>query len=318
MSRLKYPTTIEGQTTLLANIKARVLKDGASGPLVAMLASKGIDLDNDIATGVDALASNTLFLAETKAGQLLCQNRNMLMKPIMRHLRGSFQFLKKLVAPNFKALGDWGATVSDSSKITYPKDTAGRVELFMLMKEKNDGYPTMTSPLLPYLTKNNISLAIDAANGADAVIDNDNFKKALKNAETARELRDRDWKIPLSNQHTIGSFLKKFYSGNTKALGYYGFVVVEAPKAIKIRTLRIAFGSFRLNKRVAVGDTLNNLGDTDLNIYKGKTIAGEPILLRAGEKMIVPKKYSTLSIMNVSSVISGMIMLIPRKKASKK
>jgi len=118
MARIAYPTDFSGQTALLRTIIAQVKKDGTAGPLVAMLAKKGIDLVKDKAACTTAITKNKLFLAAEKNSQDLCQQRNTLMKPIMKHLRGAFQFLKSNLSPNLKAVGDWGATILISGKIT--------------------------------------------------------------------------------------------------------------------------------------------------------------------------------------------------------
>ncbi len=168
MPHINYPTDFTGQTTLLMAIKEKVDADGEDSPLLAMLTSKGIDLDKDLIECNKAINNNKLFLAAEKRSHKLCQQRNTLMKPIMKHLRGSFQFLKSLFTPSFKELGDWGGTITVNGKINYPSGTESRIILFNLMKAKHDSYTISPSPLLAYLTESKIDLEIDAANGATA------------------------------------------------------------------------------------------------------------------------------------------------------
>lgn len=317
MAHINYPTDLLGQTDLLVNIKAKVAEDGDDSPLLAMLSENKIDLDDDIETCNKVLANNTLFLSSEKESQNYCEKRNTLMKPIMKHLKGGFQYLKGLYATNFKALGDWGGTISDSGKITYPAGTEERVKLFFKMKEKNDSYTETDSPLLPYLTLNKIDLTTDATNASKALVNNTNFEAANKEADNAREHRDTDWVPPLANVHKIGSFLQKLYPDNSQALGIYGFVVIEKKRDIKERTMEVETAGTLLNKRAAVGETMTNDGLADLYLYKGKTIIGEPIPFLAGETMPVPRYYSTLSVQNKSTTDKGKITFKPKIKAVK-
>ncbi|MEI6628368.1 MAG: hypothetical protein WCN27_03070 [Alphaproteobacteria bacterium] len=300
----------------MKTIIARVKKDGASGPLVAILAKRGIDLIKDKEACETAIANNTLFLAAEKNSQDLCEQRNKLMKPIMKHLRGSFQNLKSILKPTFKAVGGWGATILTSGKIIYPKSTQARVNLLMKMKAKNDSYTTFPSPLQPYLTKNNISLATDATNASLALITQNALKASINNSENLRQERDNGFAKSLIDIHFIGAFLKRLYSGETKKLGIYGYVVVGSKLATKRRTIKIIFGGIKLNKRIAIGDTIENMADADVYLYSGKTINGNPVLLKAGTKWIVAKGFSTISIQNLSSTITAKLAFIPAKKVS--
>ena len=316
MAHINYPSDFLSQIILLEDIITQVGKDGASGPLVQMLAINKIDLDEDNDARIAAIDKNNLFLDTEKTSQILCEQRNTLMKPIFKKLRGAFQFIKNLSIDNIKDVGDWGATISDSGKITYPKGTQERVDLFMLMKKKNDSYTTSQSPLQPYLTQNSISLSSDATNAVKALVKQTAFAASVKSSESYRQQRDNGWKKPLADVHKIGAFLKTFHEKETKELGIYGFVVVETKLATKKRTIKVVFGGKRLNKRIAIGDTIQNAGTTDMNLFKGKTIKGKPELITAGSLWIVTKGFSTISIKNLSATTSGKLVFIPAKKAS--
>lgn len=247
MAHIDYPTDLIGQTDLLVSITAKVAKDEDESPLLAMLSENNINLDDDIETCNKVLAYNTLFLASEKESQNYCQKRNNLMKPIMKHLKGGFQYLKKLYGINFKALGNWGGTISDTGKITYPAGTEERVKLFFKMKAKNDSYTTSDSPLLTFLNENAISLTTDASNANKALMNNKKFKAATKIADNACQHRDKDWVPPLANVHRIGSFLQKLYPENSQGLGIYGFVVVEKKRDVKERKMEVAIAGVLLN-----------------------------------------------------------------------
>jgi len=188
----------------------------------------------------------------------------------------------------------------------------------MLLKKKNDSYTSSPSPLLPYLTKNKISLDTDATNASQALIKQTAFAASVKNSENLREERDNGWAKSLKDIRIIGSFLKRFYKGETKSLGMYGYVVVDEKLATKRRTIKILFGGIKLNKRIAIGDTIENMGEADVNLYSGRTIDGKHVLLTAGSKWIVTKGFSTISIQNLSTTITAKLVFIPAKKVSKK
>jgi hypothetical protein len=313
MAHVDYPTDFLGQTILLGNIITQVGLDGPDGPLAAMLVSKGIDLTKDNTACAAAIINNNLFLTAAKSSKKFCQQRNTLMKPIMKHLRGSFQFLKSLFTPNFKALGNWGATITTTGKINYPSGTQARVDLFMLMKEENDSYTTPPSPLLPFLTQNTINLDTDATNGATALLRHQSFTTANTKAEDYRELRDNGWANPLINIHVIGDFLMKFFIGNQQAAGDYGFNIVNEAEEEKERILNMNTGESKTYQQVKLGSSIGNTGDGSIFIYKGKKVAGEPLEIKAGETIIATKGYAIFSANNPSSTKKGQLTLIPKK-----
>jgi len=312
MAHLDYPTDFLGQTVLLGNIIKQVGLDGPSGPLVVMLATNGIDLSKDNTDCANAIINNNLFLAAEKASKKFCEQRNTLMKPIIKHLRGSFQFLKALFKLNFKLLGDWGGTISDSSKITYPKDTKERVDLFMTMKAKNDSYGASPSPLQPYITQNSISLGTDAMNGSTALMRHQSFTEAKKEAEYYREQRDNGWATSLADIHLIGNFLMKFFNGNPQAAGDYGYTVVNDVEVEKERILNMNISEIKTHQEVKLGSSITNSGEDSILIYKGKKIAGEPLEIKAGETIIVGKGYSIFSAKNPSTTKKGQLILKPK------
>ena len=317
MAHLDYPTDLLKSTELLAAIKAKVVEDGDDGELVLMLAKQKIDLDNDILEGEKALAYNESFDKATSDGQNYCEKRNNLLKPLMKHMRGAFQYLKILFIAEFKELGDWGAKINNNGKITYPTKTDAREKMFLDLKEKNDSYGVDESPLLPYLVKQDIDLADDATNFAKAVALNISFEEAEKEAGSLVQKRNNTWKKPSANIRKIGSFLMKFYADNVKTIGIYGFVVVASIKKIKVRNLKVQIGSYAMNKRVAIGDTVSNMGNADIYLFAGKKITSKRILLSSGKSWIVTKGYSTLSFFNPSTTTIGKLTLTPALIAAK-
>ena len=313
MSRTVISTAFDKKLTSLTNIKAKIDADGVDGPLVEMLASKGIDLVADTAKGVVALGYHTAFQALRKTSQNLRQQGKSLMKIIIKDTTGSLQNLKSLFEPNFKSVGDWGATITDSGKFTNPTTPKGWMDLFTLIKAKNDSYVSpAVSPLLSYLVANAISLTTDATNGAAALAKQTLWEADTLASEKARQDRDTEFAPVFLHVRSIVRFLKKLYPNNVKALGEYGITVVLTPKVAKVRNLRIAFGQSKLKIKLILESIVCNTGTVALNLYKGKTISGIPIVIAPGAKWITIKGYSIVCMSNTSSTQGAQFSILPK------
>jgi|GEM_PF-837796 len=315
MSHNKIPTVFNDQTVLLGNILTKVTDDGSSSPLIAFLAKKGIVLTDDVANGVTAAGHYANNLTLTKQGEKYCEDRDALMLPITVGLNGSFQFLKPYYEPMYKTLGDWDVTITTGGKITLPTDVAGWTTLLTGFKAKNDSYELPeVSPLAQYLVKKNISLSDYVTSIADAAVLETNMKAAKKDAGKAHNDMVNDWALPLKHIRMIGVFLMKLYSGDEKALGEYGYTVVDTPKVLKTRNIKIPFGFTKLKQKAKLGGAFINTGTETLWIYKGKIVSGAPIVLLAGAKLIIPKGCSFFCVMNTSAVNSAKLQVVPPKK----
>jgi len=313
MPRALIPSPFQQKITLLDAIKAQIDLDGPTGLLVVMLANKGIDIDADVATGVIAMAYDTSFKALRKTSQNLRQQSKAAIKKISKDTTGSFQNLKSLFEPNFKSVGDWGATISDSGKFTYPTDSVGWMDLFSLMKTKNDSYISPAiSPLLSYVTTNNISLTGNATNGAAALVKQTDSATATLNSETARQKRDSEFAPVLAHIRAIVKFLKKLYPNNVKMLGAYGITVILSKKVAKIRKVRIFAGLSKLKVKLVLNSIVSITGNAGIKIYKGKTISGTPILLGPGTKWTTIKGYSIVCMENASTTENAYLSIIPQ------
>ncbi len=312
MSRRKKVTNITDQIVLLGKIETRVNAQGPTGPLFKMLEEKGIVLADDVALGVTALANNVSYLADKKESQTLLQQRDALMKPIISHTSDSLQFLKSLFSPNFKLVGDWGGTITDRGKITYATDTAGQVALLNAIKTKHESYLTPeVSPLAIFLAEQNIDLSNDSSKGATAILRDDAYSVAKKSSEDFREKRDKNWPNVVAHINAIGDFAMKLFKGNVKILGSYGYTVITDPKVVKQRIVVLYVGQTKLKIVVKINSTIFNSGTVAVNIYKGKTKSGDPILLAPGAIFLVTKGYSTVSAENTSQSVKAEITLIP-------
>ena len=319
MPHSEVSTNLESQVNLLGTINTKVSADGAGGPLVAYLAEQGIVLANDVAKGVTVTNNYTIYLADSKTSQDFREQRDAIMIPIEKRIIGCVQFLKGFFQPNYKSLGDWGITAEVGGKITLPATEEEWQTLIEAINTKNSSYIfPLISPLQQYLNLNNIILANDITNFAAAMVKSASMASAKVTAEDAHKLVVKDWAIPLSHIRLIVAFLMKLYAGKAKKLGYYGITVVNTPKVQKTRNIKLSITENKLRQEAELGSVLVNMGTGSLNIYKGKTITSTPTALAAGEKLLLVKGYSTFSVQNPSSVIKGILQIIPKAIAAKK
>ncbi len=313
MGRSVIPQVFSGKVTLFKNLKKKVDSDGAEGVLVAMLAEKKINLSTDSDNCVLAVAYDTNFKSLLKSSQNLHQQGKELMKPIIENTTGSLQYLKTLFDPNFKAVGDYGATISDTGKFTYPVGTVAWMDLFASMKTKNDSFVLpLVSPLVLFNTENKISFTLNATNGALALVKQTDCEEDTKSSELARQKRDTKFAPVLKDIRAIIQFLMKLYPDNVKQLGLYGITIVLTPKVAKAKTINLIFGQSKLKVKLTVGSIISNTGTEAINIYKGKDMSGTPTSLAAGKKWIVTKGFSTASFGNNSLTNDAEFTILPK------
>ena len=314
MSRKELPKTFLGQKLLQKTIKKKVDNDAANGELVAFLVDHGIDLVADTVLVTAAGVEYTSFLAFKKQSEKLCAQRDKLLNPVVKSVTGSVQFLKAYYQPDYKSLGDWDVVVTDGGKVTIATDPELFLTFLIAFKAENDTYTGLNiSPLAQYLTKNKIDLAQCVTDTTAAVVIDDNFKIAKSNSEDAHQVMETKSALPFANLTLITNFLMKLYAGDEKGLSDYGIKVINAPKADKVKNIKLALGQSKLKVKTRIGSMFFNTGTVDLNIYKGKTISGDFIVLAAGAKLLVPKGYSKFSVYNPSTTTTGKLQLIPKQ-----
>jgi hypothetical protein len=307
MSRIIYPANFIGQRTLFGNIAFKHNNDKANSDIAPLLLQKNINLTKASTASTNAQAQEDIRLLLTKQSQNYSQLRDIQFNPIFTRLKQQVQFLKGLFKPNFKQLGNWGITIDNNGKITYPADFAAQVALFTTFKETHDAFDAGTSPLQPFLTVNKIDLVAEAALVSSAVTNHKKFAQAAKDAETATEQRDLHW-LPVEKYlHEIGDYLKKLYIDNTKALGLWGYVVDTSPVAPKERTSTLKVGEKVTLSGIVLGSLVTNIGTADVHIYKGRSTTGNPIIVHAGENDGVAKGFTTITVSNPSTTATAKV-----------
>ena len=312
MSRIKYSKVFLPQTVLLKNILTKNKDDGEDSVLLPFLELQAIDVAKLAADTTTAIGHNTAFLAFKKKYYKERQQRDAILKPIFKQMNGMVQYLKILSGTKFKALGDWDITITDSGKINLPVDVVAKMDLFKFIKEKNDGYPAGTSPLVKYISENDIDFDADAIGVAKAEILHENFEKNYLSAGKEASKRDFIWKEIMITVRSVGKYLKKLFINNDKTLPDWGFEIVATKKVSKNRTSKVEPGKPLLDMKLKIGSVIYNIGKTDVNIHRGNTIERTPVLLKAGESFIVGKGYSHTSVSSVSTVQNGKIKVIDK------
>lgn len=305
MARLIIPEDFTSQLTLLANINQQNTNLGADSPLPAFLTQQNIVLADDVTAGADAQTHETNRALLSRQSENFRQLRDNLFTKPWQHTTGSAQFLKSFYKGNTKQLGTWGFTITDSGKIIYPPAFTDRVAIFYALTRQNNSYAAGTSPLQPYLTQQNINLETDAGFADQATGNDQNFTSAAQQSENETELRNQLWLPVLAHIKTIGNFLMNLYSNNPKALGMWGFNVDDSPKQPRQRITKLKIGEQITNKSVVIGSTVSNVGEGDLHLYKGGSTTGTPVILHKGEQFGIQKGWSSITVVNPSTLIEG-------------
>ena len=218
-----------------------------------------------------------------------------------------------MVSANFKAIGEWGATITDTGRMTYPTSNADWIKLFTAIKAKNDTYVLpATSPLTTFLTTNSISLTTDATSCIAAKALHGEQITARFHSQMASENRNITFKPVDSHIRSIVTFLKKTYPDNLKILGEYGITVVTATKVAKVRKISIAFGQSKMNVKLVINSVIENDGTNAIHIFRGSTMEGTPIIIAAAGKWIVMSGYSRVCIANASATLPAQFTIFPK------
>ncbi len=310
MARIVFPEDFTSQLTLLANVVAQNGLITKNNPVTAYLAQQNIVLGDDVTAGNNAQTHETNRLLFSKQSENFRQLRDNNFTAPWQHLTGSVQFLKSFYKGNTKQLGDWGITITTGGKIIYPPAFADRVTIFDALLEKNSSYGDGSSPLQAYLMQQQIDLAKDAGFVQTAGDNDASFTAASQQSENETELRNQLWSPVEQHLKDIGNFLMKLYSGNEKALGDWGFVVDNSPQKPKLRTTKLKLGETRVLNGLVIGGTLTNTGIDDVQLYRGKSTSGTPVIIHAGEKFGIIKGYSTITIVNASTLTEAKITVL--------
>jgi len=306
MARIIYPEDFIGQRNLSKGIKEKVDADGVTSVLIPLFAQKEIDPVADAATGILADAQEAKRILKKSQSENFIQLRDLIMVPIAKDLRGSGQFLKSFYKPNVDALGEWAYVVIGGNKINFPVSFTPVCELFTGVKAKNDSYGSPAdSPLNPYLTQQNVDMTANALAVAEAIRDNDSAGVASRASEDATESRIALWSPVDGHSRDAGDYLMKLYANNPRKLGEYSFVIDDNKKAPTLRKSTVKPASRITVNGVTIGTAFTNTGTVNLNVYKGGTVTGTPVVVSPGELFGMIKGYSVITVLNPSTLVGG-------------
>lgn len=308
MARIVYPTDFLKRTILFYDMEKKHTADGANSPLIAFLTQEGINLANDKAATDKAVKNDNLFSSTSRKAEDHTEDRNNLFVPAFKHLKEMIQLLKSFYRGNAKELGRWGATV-DRERVVYPPDFLHRSELYKLVYAKHIAMGA-ASPLLPFLTKNQIDFDAEKADVDNACLIHQKMEQAKRDAEQYREARDKFFNPVFTHVRSIGAFLKALYVNNSKELGHWGYTVDDSPPKPRRNPRSVPAGGQITIKNVISNTEFRNTGDTILVLYKGSTSSDEGISVNAGDKANIPKNFTTLSIVNQNSDKKGKCSLV--------
>ncbi len=310
MSRIIIPETFLEQQALFNKILAKDTADGSSSVIRPYMDENDIVLSEDETAAGDAADHEALRKEYTGKKENQRQLRDINFKTVFDNMKSGAQYLKKLYGKAYSKLAAWGFSVTVNGRIIYPADVAEQIALFNLYYAKHLSFTTPPSPLVPFLTANEIDITTDNTRATAAATNNTNFKSFAMQSEDQTELRNNFWNPVIANVTGIGQFLIKLYEKNPKALGDWGFVVDSSPQKPKERTSKLIAGATGTFTGIIVGGTFTNLGTTDLQVYQGKSTSGTPTTVNPGEKLGMIKGYSNITVVNTSSLNTGIFKVL--------
>lgn len=307
MARLIFPEAFEEQRTLLGLVRAKHNADGGASVLTPFLTEKSINLNNDFTAGNSAQTHHASAKLFARQAENFVQQRNLKFEPVFKNTRAEVQFLKTFFKPNVQALGDWGVTVDNNSRISYPPEFAGRVTIVRAIKTKHDTYPPLgqVSPLTPYLNEHNINIGQDATATTNAETLEAQQLDARRDAEEETEVRNVLWSPVIDHLQAVGDYLMKLFNGSQKKLGEWGFMVDNSPRKPKLVTITLLPATQKTTSSIVLGGTFTNIGSVLLHVYKGKVTSGTPITVNPTEKLGMIKGFSVITIINPNTLEKG-------------
>ncbi len=298
MHRIIYPTHLAAQIKLLEDIKAKHDSDGATSLLTPYLIQHNIDLNHCIAQANIANVENNKQIDYHKQVENVNQLKKLQSNTAIANLKNEVQFLKKLYPSNPKQLGNWGIAIVGKGQVKYPQNFVELMNIATNFFKKHLDFPAGTSPLQPFINKNNIDVV---ANNVAVLAALQTANLAQQNGEQAAiatQNRNLLWQSIFKNVKGIGNYLKNLYQNNPNGLGNYGFLIVTSSRKPQVITSKILLGQHKTIKSVIVGSTLTNTGNVTVKIYKGRQVKGEFIELTPQQSLEIAKGYSIMTILN--------------------
>lgn len=313
MARIVFPVRFADWIKLFKKVKAKDTADGPASIIKPFLTENGIVLADDSTDADNAVTADGDFSAAEKESEKQSKERDRLFKPVFKEHKMSVQFLKKFYAANIQKLGDWSVTVDNRGRIVYPVDFSGRQSAVLLFIAKHNSFPPGASPLITFLTENEIDLAANKTKADNALTAHDEFNAQDALKEQKRQLRDTTFANVEAHLRLIGGFLVKHFGKNPRKAGDWGLVIDDSPKGTKVRSITLKPGEAKVVTEVIIQSVMQNIGATTVDIYKGKTASGAATSVTPGSTFLIPKGYSNMTLKNTSNTAKGVVTVVVHK-----
>ena len=302
MAQIVFPNDFASQLTLLDDIIKKNTEAGAKSPIVAWLKEKKMDLAAYKTAGDKAQTCEAQKMTYEIVSQTATQQRDVLMKPIFTFFMQAAQSLKKWYKPTYAALKDWGVPITASGRIDYPSSFEERSAMCGTFFTKYASYNGEANPLTAFVTENSIDVPSLQEDLASAITNNTASNTNAKLAENATAQRNKYWADPEAGLRAIGDYLKSVYVTDVRVLGEWGFVVDEGEGKAYSRVTKLAIGETKVLTGIRINSIVTVTGKTGVVLYKGNTIAGDSYPLKPGDKMGMVKGFSTITVVNTSTL----------------
>ncbi|MCF8461638.1 MAG: hypothetical protein K9G46_13020 [Flavobacteriales bacterium] len=315
MARIIFPENLVFLRLLFDAVKEKHESFAVgTSPIEAFINQHDISFVDDQAALSSAEANERAHSNKSKEAEDHTQKRDLKWDPVFANVRNYYQFLKKLYSPNYMELGNWGAPITTTGRIKYPTGYDARALIFKALQTKYDTYlPLGSSPLDPFLTQNNTSIAADAAAMAASQLAAKAATKLAKESEDATQDRNNAMATVSGHLRSIGAFLMALYPTNPKELGHWGFTVDDSPRAPKQIVSKVKLSSTKTVGHCIIGGTFKNNGTTTLHLYRGKTASGSFVTILPGDVYGITKGFSVLTVLNTSSTTTGIFSVLRAK-----
>ncbi len=307
MARLIFPEGIPSETSLLTSVNNKHIADGTSSALEVYLKENNFDLVQAMLDAASVETMETTRALLYRQSNNYTQLRDLQLNPVIAHLKSEVQFLKSIYSSNPKELGNWGITVEDPNKIVYPKAFDGITKTASDFIEKHLSFAVGKSPLLPFITQNKIDVVADQTAIAAAIVFNSQSISSAQQAENLTEQRNILWEPVVKHLKGAGNYLMNLFGENQKGCGEYGFVVDNSVAKPKMMKTTIKLLDKTTLRGLVIGGTITNDGTEDIHLYKGTSTAGNPIIIKPGDKYGVAKGFGTMTISNPSTLITAKV-----------
>jgi len=316
MARLTYQDDFPSQFTSFKKMKAKHDLDAAASKIIPWLTEHAVDLADDLTDGTAAEAQHNLHVSLDMAGEKLLQARDIRFNPIYSDTKEKpgfkqcVQYVKTLVKPAVDKLADWKIPVDNGGRINYPSDFPAQAQLVLDFFNVHLSFPAGTSKLQPFIDERAIDVAAIVAAVPLAVADHTAGTQKHKDAETATQQRDVLWNPVWKHYTDIGQFLMNLFVGKEKKCGDWGYTVDDSQRPPKIQISNFKPLETKTIKSIVIGSTGQNIGESPIHVYQGKTTKGTPRIFRPNEFIPFGKGDSTSTFVNPDPLLQGKIKVL--------